>query len=455
MFAFSINLKFKTLFSRSLSLSRTVMASPWACARCTFLNPPSSNPISCKICLSPFSSSSSSPSPSSSSMASTNWSCHACTFSNKPSSLSCEICETQKETKLKNPISSFSNFGLDQDELSDPSVGKVFLPLQQCTGRKRQAPSPSLEKPKDSVSGEGKDFSLKPCGSRSKRIELASGENTDGSSNKHKVTVMSYNVWFREDLELEKRMEALGELIQLFKPDLMCFQEVTPNIYGIFESSIWWKEYKCSVPRQLAEERPYFCMLLSKLPVKAFSSTPFSNSVMGRELCKAEITLPDGKTLVIATTHLESPCPAPPTWNQMYSKERVAQAQQSVNLLEASPNTIFAGDMNWDDKTDGPFPLTKSWTDAWTQLRPDEEGFTYDTKLNPMLNGNRSLRKRLDRFLVNSTDFEVTAIEMIGRDAIPGVKHFKDKKVKKEVKRLELPVLPSDHFGLLLTLCRK
>ncbi|KAJ3689022.1 hypothetical protein LUZ61_018186 [Rhynchospora tenuis] len=453
MFGFCVNLKFKTLFSRSLSISRTLMASPWACARCTFVNPPSSNPTSCKLCLSPFSASSSSP--SSSSTTSTNWSCHACTFSNKPTSVSCEICETRKEPKLNNPMSSFSDFGLDQDELSDPSVGKVFLPLQQCTSRKRQAPSPSPEKPKASVSGEGKDFSLKPCGSRSKRIELSSGENTDDSSNKHKVTVMSYNVWFREDLELVKRMEALGELIQLYKPDLMCFQEVTPNIYGIFENSIWWKEYKCSVPHQLAEERPYFCMLLSKLPVKSFSCTPFSNSVMGRELCKAEITLPDGKTLIVATTHLESPCPAPPTWNQMYSKERVAQAQQSVNLLEASPNIIFAGDMNWDDKADGPFPLTKIWTDAWTQLRPDEEGFTYDTKLNPMLTGNRSLRKRLDRFLVKSTDFEATGIEMIGKDAIPGVKHFKDKKVRNEVKRLELPVLPSDHFGLLLTLRRK
>ncbi|KAF3335526.1 Tyrosyl-DNA [Carex littledalei] len=429
------------------------MASPWACAKCTFLNPPSSNPTSCKVCLSPFSSSPS----SSSSVATTNWACHACTFSNKPSSLSCEICEARKEPKPINPHALFSDFGLDQDELSDPSIGKVFLPLQRCTGRKRQAPSPSPspEKLKYSVSGEKKDFSLRPCGSSSKRIELGSDENTEDPSNKNKIIVLSYNVWFREDLELVERMEALGQLIQLYKPDLMCFQEVTTDIYTLFENSLWWKEYKCSVPRHLAENRPYFCMLMSKLPVKLFSCTPFSNSIMGRELCKAEITLLDGKTLVLATTHLESPCPAPPTWNQMFSKERVVQAQQSINLLEASPNIIFAGDMNWDDKNDGPFPLTTSWTDTWTQLRPDEDGYTYDTKLNPMLTGNRSLRKRLDRVLVKFTDFEATQIEMIGRDAIPGVKYFKDKKVKKEVKKLELPVLPSDHFGLLLTICRK
>lgn len=41
---------------------------------------------------------------------------------------------------------------------------------------------------------------------------------------------------------------------------------------------------------------------------------------------------------------------------------------------------------------------------------------------------------------------------MIGMDAIPGLSYSKEKKVRKEVKKLELPVLPSDHYGLLLTI---
>jgi tyrosyl-DNA phosphodiesterase 2 len=41
---------------------------------------------------------------------------------------------------------------------------------------------------------------------------------------------------------------------------------------------------------------------------------------------------------------------------------------------------------------------------------------------------------------------------MIGKDAIPGLSYMKEKKVRKEVKMLELPVLPSDHYGLLLTI---
>lgn len=39
-------------------------------------------------------------------------------------------------------------------------------------------------------------------------------------------------------------------------------QEVTPNIYDVFQQSCWWKVYRCSVPNEMAHLRPYFCMLV-------------------------------------------------------------------------------------------------------------------------------------------------------------------------------------------------
>lgn len=48
----------------------------------------------------------------------------------------------------------------------------------------------------------------------------------DEDSEKEAVTlkIMSYNVWFREDLEVHARMRAIGDLIQLHSPDIICFQ---------------------------------------------------------------------------------------------------------------------------------------------------------------------------------------------------------------------------------------
>lgn len=180
-------------------------------------------------------------------------------------------------------------------------------------------------------------------------------------------------------------------------------------------------------------------MQLSKLPVKQFKCKRFENSTMGRELCVVEIDAGANKKLFAATSHLESPTPL-----EMNSMKRVAQANEALRLLNSAPNVIFGGDMNWDELSDGPFPLLGGWQDAWSALRPGEDGWTFDTRSNRMLKGNRPLWKRLDRFICKLQDFKMENVSIIGTDAIPGISYYN--------KRKELPVLPSDHYGLVLTI---
>ncbi|XP_076915377.1 uncharacterized protein LOC143574707 [Bidens hawaiensis] len=415
------------------------MASSWACTRCTFINTNPSKPT-CQICSSskpnsPFSIS------SSSSSNHQKWSCKACTFLNPYKLSSCEICGTKN--------SSFSSsLSLGDEELRvggcSSDVGNVFLPLlQRCSNdNKRKIGDDPVEIVDDSL-----DFTVSR-GLKSANKKIVDSDEVQPKEISKKLKILSYNVWFAEDIELRIRMRAIGDIIQLHCPDVICLQEVTPDIYAILQSSNWWKLYKCSLSFDKANVRPYFCMQLSKLAVKSFHCKQFSYSAMGRELCIAEVLTQGDTPLVVATTHLESPCPGPPKWDQMYSKERVKQANEAVAFLKQSPNVIFCGDMNWDDKLDGAFPLPDGWIDAWTELNPKEVGWTYDTKANLMLSANRKLQKRLDRFLISLRDYKVEGVEMVGTEAIPEVTYVK----KKGAKELELPVLPSDHFGLLLTM---
>lgn len=291
--------------------------------------------------------------------------------------------------------------------------------------------------------------------SREQKLAYIEAEGTWLEKPTSELIVLSYNVWFREDLELQARLDAIGDVILQHRPHIVFFQEVTEAIYQIFQRASWWKSYDCSVKPGVAAQRAYFCMQLSKLPVFSFRQSPFRNSVMGRELCLAEVDAGKGTTLLVATSHLESPCPAPPTWNQMFSPERVAQAKEAMALLNEFPNVIFGGDMNWDDTRDGPPPLPSGWIDAWLHLRPGQDGFTYDTKANRMLSCNRSLQKRLDRMFCQLRDFKLVSIAMVGTEPIPDLTYSKEKKVRGQVQMMELPVLPSDHFGLLLKLSRK
>ena len=100
--------------------------------------------------------------------------------------------------------------------------------------------------------------------------------------------------------------------------------------------------------------------------------------------------------------------------------------------------------------SDGPMQLPAGWVDAWTALRPGEEGFTFDTKRNKMLTYH--LRERLDRFLLGPSDaYEASSIEIVGDAQFDGQTY---ERVTRSGTRT-LPVFVSDHFGLLCTLTPK
>ncbi|GAQ84068.1 hypothetical protein KFL_001750050 [Klebsormidium nitens] len=263
------------------------------------------------------------------------------------------------------------------------------------------------------------------------------------------LVILSYNVWFNESVQLQQRMAAVGAIIEEHSPDVIFFQEVTPNIYSIFRQARWWARgrYKCSLtPAEI--DRQYFAMMVTRVPVKAFRHEPFRNSVMGRDLVTAKADMGDDLELTLATTHLESPTGR----DQMFSEPRVAQARTALSRLSPERNVIFGGDMNWNDQRDGPVPLPDCWIDPWLELHRGQPGYTYDSVLNQMLLG--TLKGRLDRFFCRLTDFSVRSIEMVGREPLPGVTYEKPG-WGRNPKSKTLPVLPSDHFGLLLKVARK
>ncbi|XP_051128164.1 uncharacterized protein LOC127249443 [Andrographis paniculata] len=465
-------LPFKSISKAPESFVSIKKMASWACSRCTYINPPTET-LNCEICRFPppqwVETSAAPPAWSES-----KWTCGACTFLNRYCRKTCEICGTRASFSLLSALEV--DFDDPEEARLGSSVGNVFLPLQRCRNNNNiddekpdvaSTDAESSGKSKGVFGGGNIDSSpLRNCSNKRKfrgdstSIEALNDANKavddqamdEASMSSKTWKVMSYNIWFREDVEMHNRMKALGNLIRLHSPDVICLQEVTPKFYDIFQKTNWWKDYQCTVADKKAIQGAYFCMQLIKLPVKMYGCRPFYNSIMGRGIHMAEVNVHRDVSIIVATSHLESPCPSPPTWDQMFSKERVEQANEAVKFLDKHQNVIWGGDMNWDDKSDGPFPLSEGWVDAWAELRPGEDGWTYDTKSNKMLTGNRTLQKRLDRFVCKLKDFKLVEVEMIGKDPIPGLSYLKEKKVKGQVKEFELPVFPSDHYGLLLTI---
>ncbi|GBF88546.1 hypothetical protein Rsub_01261 [Raphidocelis subcapitata] len=263
-----------------------------------------------------------------------------------------------------------------------------------------------------------------------------------------KVSLLQYNVWFNEEAALEVRMAEIGRIVEdCGYPTFVTLQEVTPTILALLCRARWWGRY---VPSDPPEGSGYFTLLLARRDAvpgavvpRSFRRSRYPNSVMGRCLLTLTASVA-GVRLAVATSHLESPCPP----GGMYVKARRQQMQTALEVLEdaPAPNVLFAGDMNWSDERDGAPPLKAGWCDAWASACPGQPGFTYDTRSNAMLTGNWP-GARLDRVLCKLQDLRITGMRLVGTEPIPGATY---RKAFRNGSARTLPVLPSDHYGLLL-----
>lgn len=276
----------------------------------------------------------------------------------------------------------------------------------------------------------------------------AAGSVPESSSTQDPVTLLTYNVWFREDVALLDRMAGIEEVIKECNyPHFICFQEVTPNILSLWTKAAWWQRYHASPVRH----QQYFTLLLARRDGVVlrgkFQDDDYSHSQMGRGLLRVSADVA-GRRVHVATTHLESPF-----GGEMFSVQRMAQVKEALARLAALQDdgeVLFAGDMNWNDKRDGVLPLGAGWCDAWQKANPGSVGFTYDMAANAMLVG-RWPGSRLDRVLCRLREWEVSRVQLVGTRPLCG-KTYEFTSRNGVVRTL--PVLPSDHFGLLATFSR-
>ncbi|CAK0885201.1 unnamed protein product [Prorocentrum cordatum] len=296
------------------------------------------------------------------------------------------------------------------------------------------------------------------------------------------LKVLSYNIWFSEHA-MGQRMRAIGDLIRHHSPDLIAFQEMTVehwNALTTADMSVergvpeWHAEYQWSpVPPQ--ESAGYFTVLGSRFPFDRSSKLyrqAFRDSSMGRDLLWLETEVPAedgvvGRPVVFATSHLES-------LNMALARKK--QAAEVFRMFERNEDVIFCGDTNIGIGED--IPLPEPWRDGWLEFlrrrevqdvgaqtsqsggihsgkRYADHGFTFDFSANEMVfvldgwaRANKA-RLRYDRFWLRLKNWYVADFDIIGDDPIPGG--------EMEIPGLEkrVPVYPSDHYGIVLTLAEK
>ncbi|KAL6657969.1 hypothetical protein ACP70R_005749 [Stipagrostis hirtigluma subsp. patula] len=305
---------------------------------------------------------------------------------------------------------------------------------------------------------------------------------------------MTYNVWSCEHVAVYRRIQSICEIVDRHEPDVIFLQEVNDYIYSLFQEASWWVQYSVFTSREEKQSCSWssesnstpFCVLLSKLCAGEVVLPKYSSSseigsppprrppraaripsdLLSAWVHETEAKVPGGFVLGRHRLRAATCCLAGPTPSDIGSTHRRARAGAFLEHFDVrhehygtsfvlDGNVVLGGDLGWDDDLDGPLRLGDGWVDAWSELRgggggDEGGGWTYDAAVaNPMLRGlARPERRRSDRFICKLRDFKLDTIEMVGVEPIPGVTRFDDKGVA-------LPVLPSHHFGLLLTVAPK
>ena len=302
----------------------------------------------------------------------------------------------------------------------------------------------------------------------------------------------SYNIWFgphgSDDLVHPKaRMTAIVDELRRCHSKksplwVIGFQEVTAELAQILAPQLKSMGYSWHVqPYVMSMPGMYGCAIAvhNDLDVLESNFIPYSNTVQFRGILYVRT-----KSIFFATTHLESY--SGPQFTG--ARERQVQAQEISEYCKEQlrrhddtlQHAIFAGDLNWDDertarsKSSGDniplLPLIMDdaeWIDAWLEYSKQDStsqvkralpggikmptGYTYDAKENPMLGGN--LRRRFDRCLVLSSQLRKNKIhkfELLGKEAIPNLTYNKRNPYNGSTRTV--PVAPSDHFGIAVTL---
>ncbi|KDO26517.1 hypothetical protein SPRG_07919, partial [Saprolegnia parasitica CBS 223.65] len=119
-----------------------------------------------------------------------------------------------------------------------------------------------------------------------------------------RLRLVTWNMWFDPRAQ-EQRFDALIVDVLALNPDVVCLQEVTPQVLSAIEASALLQATYEHSPEPVC---PYGCLILARRALRPkFANTPLP-SKMGRSMVTCVVqghmgTLPD---VIIGTVHLES-----------------------------------------------------------------------------------------------------------------------------------------------------
>jgi tyrosyl-DNA phosphodiesterase 2 len=243
-----------------------------------------------------------------------------------------------------------------------------------------------------------------------------------GGVSRDELSLTTYNIWF-DEYYAAQRHQAITDLLARNPPDVMVFQEVTPEALAIFDAQPWIRVRYQRAAVAGAGVGNYGLLVLSRIPIDRATYTRLPTE-LDRGFLRVELAV-NGHPLTVTALHLES--------GKANATLRARQLRKTFGALRGARDVVVLGDFNMRDAEDG--RIDAGFVDLWPALRPEEPGFTEDTTINLMRWDSKPKQRhvRFDRVLLKGERWTGVDIELLGTAPLSA----------------DLPrVFPSDHFGV-------
>jgi endonuclease/exonuclease/phosphatase family metal-dependent hydrolase len=155
-------------------------------------------------------------------------------------------------------------------------------------------------------------------------------------------TILTLNLWF-DSYHGSLRMRRVALEVRRLQPDILCLQEVTPQLLSLLEPPLRELGY-CTRSLLLASYGEMLWWRAASVSSVQLSQDAFHDSQQGRQLHVARCMV-RGRPLAVATVHLES--------EAHNSAVRLAQLGRTLRQLQGiGMPFVLAGDTNLGKKDD-------------------------------------------------------------------------------------------------------
>jgi endonuclease/exonuclease/phosphatase family metal-dependent hydrolase len=250
-----------------------------------------------------------------------------------------------------------------------------------------------------------------------------------GADDRDELTLTTFNIWNDPHFAAERYL-AIVDLMSKHRPDIMVFQEMTPDALEILLAHPWVREQCFCAAVTDHGVGNYGMLLLSRMPLRCVGYTRLP-SRMSRGFLQAEVTV-GGTRTVVCSLHLDS--------GKAAARLRSRQLRRVFRALRSVGDAVLLGDFNMRDAENS--QIVAPFVDVWPELRPHEPGFTEDTSINLMRLDSRNKHRhvRFDRVLLKGPTWAAESVDLLGTQPLSSAL---------------ARIFPSDHFGVRCRLVRR